>query len=119
VLPTVHYNMGGIPTNWKGEVLTVGKDGKEKIVPGLLAAGEAACASVHGANRLGANSLLDLVVFGRTCAETVAKTVKPNSPPVKLPANAGEKSLKRFDHIRHKTGSIPTAELRRDMQVCS
>eukprot|EP00395_MALV-II_sp_L67-2_P000149 gene149-168_t len=116
VLPTVHYNMGGIPTNWKGEVLTVGKDGKEKIVPGLLAAGEAACASVHGANRLGANSLLDLVVFGRTCAETVAKTVKPNSPPVKLPANAGEKSLKRFDHIRHKTGSIPTAELRRDMQ---
>ena len=78
--------------------------------------GEAGCASVHGANRLGANSLLDLVVFGRTAAETVAELVKPNSPPVKLPANAGEKALKRLDHIRHKQGTIPTAKLRQELQ---
>ena len=70
VLPTVHYNMGGIPTNWKTEVITLDKDGKDQIIPGLLAAGEAGCASVHGANRLGANSLLDLVIFGRRAAQT-------------------------------------------------
>jgi succinate dehydrogenase (ubiquinone) flavoprotein subunit len=115
VLPTVHYNMGGIPTNYKSEVITV-EGGKDKIVPGLFAAGEAACASVHGANRLGANSLLDLVVFGRTAAETVSSLVKPNSPPMKLPANAGEVSLKRFDEIRNKKGPIPTATLRQELQ---
>merc|ERR1719160_1364040 len=82
VLPTVHYNMGGTPTNWKCQVL----DGpNNNIVPGLLAAGESGCASVHGANRLGANSLLDLVVFGRQAADTSAELVKPNSPPVKIP----------------------------------
>ncbi len=114
MLPTVHYNMGGIPTNWKSEVITRSKDGKsDVIVPGLFAAGEAACASVHGANRLGANSLLDLVVFGRTAAETVSGLVKPNSPPVKLKPNAGEVTLQRFDQIRHNNGSIPTAVLRK------
>lgn len=117
VLPTVHYNMGGIPTNWKAEVITTGKDGKDQIVPGLFAAGEASCASVHGANRLGANSLLDLVVFGRTAAETIKDLVKPNSAPIKLKPNAGEVSLQRFDHIRHKKGDIPTAVLRKEMQM--
>merc|ERR1712176_1257364 len=81
VLPTVHYNMGGIPTNWKTQVV---KGACNTIVPGLLAAGEAGCASVHGANRLGANSLLDLVVFGRQAADTTAELVKPNSPPIKM-----------------------------------
>merc|ERR1719321_1409473 len=98
VLPTVHYNMGGIPTNWKTQCVS---GPENKIVPGLLAAGEAGCASVHGANRLGANSLLDLVVFGRQAADTTAELVKPNSPPVKLPAGAGEKSIARMDQIRH------------------
>merc|ERR1712110_1233822 len=80
VLPTVHYNMGGIPTNYKSEVITVGADGKDKIVPGLFAAGEAACASVHGANRLGANSLLYLVVFGRACSLRIADIARPGDP---------------------------------------
>merc|ERR1712050_512433 len=101
VLPTVHYNMGGIPTNWKCQVL---KGKCNTIVPGLLAAGESGCASVHGANRLGANSLLDLVVFGRQSADTTADLVKPNSPPVQLPANAGERSIARLDQIRHAKG---------------
>jgi succinate dehydrogenase (ubiquinone) flavoprotein subunit len=114
VLPTVHYNMGGIPTNWKCQVL---KGKCNTVVPGLLAAGEAGCASVHGANRLGANSLLDLVVFGRQSADTTAQLVKPNSPPVTFPSNAGEKTLARFDKIRNSKGSIPTAELRRELQV--
>merc|ERR1719238_1426319 len=96
VLPTVHYNMGGIPTNWKTQCLW-GKD--NKIVEGLLAAGESGCASVHGANRLGANSLLDLVVFGRQAADTSAELVKPNSPPIKLPKDAGEDSIQRIDRI--------------------
>jgi len=77
VLPTVHYNMGGIPTNYKTQVLTMGKNGEDVIVPGLFAAGEAACASVHGANRLGANSLLDIVVFGRAAANTIGEIMKP------------------------------------------
>merc|ERR1712056_137798 len=114
VLPTVHYNMGGIPTNWKTQVV---KDASNVIVPGLLASGEAGCASVHGANRLGANSLLDLVVFGRQAADTTAELVKPNSPPVKLPANAGESSLARLDQIRYSKGPIPTAALRTELQV--
>merc|ERR1719171_1207986 len=87
------------------------------IVPGLLAAGESGCASVHGANRLGANSLLDLVVFGRQAADTTAELVKPNSPPVQLPKNAGEASIARMDKIRHCKGPIPTADLRRELQV--
>jgi len=114
VLPTVHYNMGGIPTNWKTQVV---KDATNVIVPGLLAAGEAGSASVHGANRLGANSLLDLVVFGRQAADTTADLVKPNSPAVKLPANAGEDSIARMDKMRHATGPLPTAEVRRELQV--
>merc|ERR1711933_544321 len=114
VLPTVHYNMGGIPTNWKCQVL---KGKCNTVVPGLLAAGEAGCASVHGANRLGANSLLDLVVFGRQSADTTAELVKPNSPPVKLPANAGEETIARMDKIRYCKGPIPTADLRRELQV--
>merc|ERR1712232_833554 len=113
VLPTVHYNMGGIPTNWKTQVVL---DASNVIVPGLLAAGEAASASVHGANRLGANSLLDLVVFGRQAADTTAELVKPNSPPIKLPANAGEASIARMDKMRHATGPIPTAKLRMELQ---
>jgi succinate dehydrogenase (ubiquinone) flavoprotein subunit len=113
VLPTVHYNMGGIPTNWKTQVV---RDASNVIVPGLLAAGEAGSASVHGANRLGANSLLDLVVFGRQAADTTAELVKPNSPPVKLPAGAGEKSIARMDQIRHCKGPIPTAQLRMELQ---
>eukprot|EP00747_Dinoflagellata_sp_TGD_P159573 gnl/TRDRNA2_/TRDRNA2_177905_c0_seq1.p1 gnl/TRDRNA2_/TRDRNA2_177905_c0~~gnl/TRDRNA2_/TRDRNA2_177905_c0_seq1.p1 ORF type:complete len:628 (+),score=151.33 gnl/TRDRNA2_/TRDRNA2_177905_c0_seq1:68-1951(+) len=114
VLPTVHYNMGGLPTNWKTQCLW-GKD--NKIVPGLLAAGESGCASVHGANRLGANSLLDLVVFGRQAADTTAELVKPNSPAISLPANAGEETLTRLEKIRTASGPIPTAVLRRELQV--
>merc|ERR1712100_739331 len=113
VLPTVHYNMGGIPTNWKTQCLRA----NEEIVPGLLAAGEAGSASVHGANRLGANSLLDLVVFGRQAADTTAELVKPNSPPIELPKNAGEQSIARLEWARNSKGSIPTAELRAKLQV--
>jgi len=114
VLPTVHYNMGGIPTNYKCQVL---KGKCNTVVPGLLAAGEAGSASVHGANRLGANSLLDLVVFGRQSADTTAELVKPNSPPVHIPDNAGEASIARLDKIRHSKGALPTAALRTELQV--
>merc|ERR1712012_1109385 len=116
VLPTVHYNMGGIPTNWKTQVVR-DNVGTGTVVPGLLASGEAGCASVHGANRLGANSLLDLVVFGRQAADTTAELVKPNSPPIQLPANAREATIARMDKIRHCSGPIPTADLRRELQV--
>merc|ERR1711998_401753 len=92
------------------------KDASNEIVPGLLAAGEAGCASVHGANRLGANSLLDLVVFGRQAADTTAELVKPNSPPIKIPANAGEKTIARMDQMRNAKGPIPTAALRMELQ---
>merc|ERR1712178_408890 len=109
VLPTVHYNMGGIPTNWKTQVV---KDASNEVVPGLLAAGEAGCASLHGANRLGATSWLDLVVFGRQSADTTAELVKPNSPPIDLPPSAGEEMIARMDKIRWSKGPIPTAELR-------
>lgn len=114
VLPTVHYNMGGIPTNWKTQVL----DGPDNnIIGGLLAAGECGSASVHGANRLGANSLLDLVVFGRQAADTTAELVKPNSPPVTIPAKAGERSIGRLDELRNSSGPIPTPMLRRELQT--
>ena len=114
VVPTVHYNMGGIPTNYKGEVLTL--NGTEKKVPGLMAIGEAACVSVHGANRLGSNSLIDLVVFGKASAERAAQLIKPNSPHEKISNNATEKSLDRFDRLRNANGSNKTAELRLSMQ---
>jgi len=116
VLPTVHYNMGGIPTRYTGEVLTVDKDGKDQVVPGLYAAGEAACVSVHGANRLGANSLLDIVVFGRACAHHIAETLKPGTPLTPLKDNEGSETIAKLDKLRHANGRIPTSELRLKMQ---
>lgn len=115
VLPTVHYNMGGVPTNYKGQVL-VHENDEDKVVPGLYACGEAACASVHGANRLGANSLLDLVVFGRSCALTIASENKPGEKTGDLKSTAGEESVANMDKIRHAAGDIPTAHLRLDLQ---
>ncbi|CAF1166823.1 unnamed protein product, partial [Didymodactylos carnosus] len=117
VLPTVHYNMGGAPTNYKGQVLQTDKDGKDRIVKGLYACGECASASVHGANRLGANSLLDLVVFGRACALTIADEHKPGEKFSELPQNAGESSLANLDKVRGAAnGTITTAQLRIKMQ---
>ena len=114
VVPTVHYNMGGIPTNYKGEVLTV--NGSEKVVPGLMAIGEAACVSVHGANRLGSNSLIDLVVFGRAAAKRAAELIKPGTPHEEIGESETQKCLDRFDKIRNADGEIGTAELRLSMQ---
>jgi succinate dehydrogenase / fumarate reductase, flavoprotein subunit len=109
VLPTVHYNMGGIPTNYHGEVsVPDGKKGK-KTIAGLMAIGEAACVSVHGANRLGTNSLLDLIVFGRAAAIQAAKLIKPNQAHKKLPKDVSEAALDRFDKLRYSKGSNPTA----------
>ena len=116
VLPTVHYNMGGIPTNYHGEVLRPTASDPDAVVPGLFAAGEAACASVHGANRLGANSLLDIVVFGRACANRVAEIAKPGGPLKPLPADAGEATLANLDRIRHSKGPRSTASIRGDLQ---
>lgn len=116
VLPTVHYNMGGIPTNYKTQVLDTDSAGNEHIVPGLLACGEAACASVHGANRLGANSLLDLVIFGRAASHTVRELFKPGEKQAELSPNAGEETIQRVDKIRYANGAIPTAKLRLEMQ---
>ncbi len=116
VLPTVHYNMGGIPTNVKGEVITL-KNGKAEVVHGLMAIGEAACVSVHGANRLGSNSLLDLVVFGRAAAIRAAEVVKPNSPHTEFAAeNAGEEGIVRLDKIRNASGKSSAAKIRMEMQ---
>ena len=116
VIPTVHYNMGGIPTNYHGEVL-VKKDGDpDVIVPGLMAIGEAACVSVHGANRLGSNSLIDLVVFGRAAGLKAAQVVVPGAKQAELPANSADMALSRLDHYRNAKGSVPTAELRLRMQ---
>ena len=114
VVPTVHYNMGGIPTNYKAEVLTL--NGKDKTVPGLMAIGEAACVSVHGANRLGSNSLIDLVVFGKSAAKRAAEVVKKNSPHEEIPQSLTEKILSRFDKLRNANGSTKTSELRLSMQ---
>ncbi len=114
VVPTVHYNMGGIPTNYKAEVLTL--NGSEKTVPGLMAIGEAACVSVHGANRLGSNSLIDLVVFGRAAAKRAAELVKPGSPHEEVSSFETDKCLQRFDKIRNSNGSTKTSELRLKMQ---
>ena len=114
VVPTVHYNMGGIPTNYKAEVLTL--NGSEKTVPGLMAIGEAACVSVHGANRLGSNSLIDLVVFGKAAAKRAAELVKPGMSHEEVSRTETDKCLDRFDKIRNSTGSSKTAELRLNMQ---
>jgi len=114
VVPTVHYNMGGIPTNYKAEVITL--NGSDKIVPGLMAIGEAACVSVHGANRLGSNSLIDLVVFGKAAAKRASELVKPNSPHDEILKSETEKSLDRFDKLRNGNGSNKTSELRLSMQ---
>jgi len=114
VVPTVHYNMGGIPTNYKAEVLTLNES--EKTVPGLMAIGEAACVSVHGANRLGSNSLIDLVVFGRAAAKRAAELVKPGTPHEEVSNSETDKCLDRFDKIRNSSGSTMTSELRLKMQ---
>eukprot|EP00996_Jenningsia_fusiforme_P005957 NODE_708_length_1965_cov_72.318372_g655_i0.p1 GENE.NODE_708_length_1965_cov_72.318372_g655_i0~~NODE_708_length_1965_cov_72.318372_g655_i0.p1 ORF type:complete len:425 (+),score=67.57 NODE_708_length_1965_cov_72.318372_g655_i0:596-1870(+) len=117
VLPTVHYNMGGIPTLWTGEVVKPRAGDQNTIVPGLLACGEAACASVHGANRLGANSLLDLVVFGRSCANTIIfNLARDGVSQPELPANAGEASIAKMDGLLHNNGDMPTSILRGRMK---
>ena len=116
VLPTVHYNMGGIPTNYHGEVLSPTDKDPHAVAPGLMAVGEAACVSVHGANRLGTNSLLDLVVFGRAAAARAAETMTPGEAHPDIPEAATDKALSRFDRIRHAKGGCLTAEIRTDMQ---
>jgi len=116
VLPTVHYNMGGIPTNYHGEVVTLKNGNPDSVVPGLMAVGEAACVSVHGANRLGSNSLLDLVVFGREAARHASEIVKPGTKHKPLPANAGELGVSRIDKFRNAKGSMRTADIRLNMQ---
>ena len=116
VLPTVHYNMGGIPTNYWGEVLSPTADDPDRIVPGLMAVGKAGCASVHGANRLGSNSLIDLVVFGRAAAIKAGEVVDRKAAPGKVNVSQVEKALDRFDTLRHAKGDTPTAELRAEMQ---
>lgn len=116
VIPTVHYNMGGIPTNYKGEAITRKNGDPESIVPGLMAIGEAACVSVHGANRLGSNSLLDLIVFGRAAAVRCAELIKPRELHRPLPEDACDRALDRFDRLRHGNGSLKTSEIRQKMQ---
>jgi len=116
VLPTVHYNMGGIPTNLRTEVLRPTRDDPDAVVPGLMAVGEAACVSVHGANRLGTNSLLDLVVFGRAAAHRAAEVLKPGASQASLPPKAGEAALDRLDGARNAKGGTRVAELRSQMQ---
>lgn len=116
VLPTVHYNMGGIQTNYHGEVVTLADGNPDAVVPGLMAIGEAACVSVHGANRLGSNSLLDIVVFGRAAAIRCNEIIDKEAPTEKAPQSAIDKALARFDRIRMANGSRPTAEIRLEMQ---
>ncbi|KAI1105271.1 succinate flavoprotein subunit [Jackrogersella minutella] len=116
VLPTVHYNMGGIPTRYTGEVLTVDDAGNDKVVPGLFACGEAACVSVHGANRLGANSLLDLVVFGRAVSHTIRDKFTPGAKHAPISADAGAESIEVLDQVRNSNGPKSTAEIRLAMQ---
>ncbi|HCN31574.1 MAG TPA: succinate dehydrogenase flavoprotein subunit [Rhodobiaceae bacterium] len=116
VLPTVHYNMGGIPTNYHGEVLNPTESEPDRTVPGLMAIGEAACVSVHGANRLGSNSLIDLVVFGRASAIRAAELVSPGQSHAAMPADAGQNAIDRLDHFRNAEGSTPASELRLEMQ---
>ena len=116
VLPTVHYNMGGIPTNFYSEVVTRVGDDPDRVVPGLMSVGEAACVSVHGANRLGSNSLIDLVVFGRSAALRAADILKPGASQPELKPSMTDGHLARFDRLRHADGSTPTAALRLEMQ---
>jgi succinate dehydrogenase / fumarate reductase flavoprotein subunit len=116
VLPTAHYNMGGIPCNYHGEVVTHRGGNPDAVVPGLMAVGEAACVSVHGANRLGSNSLLDLVVFGREAARHCASIVKPGARQKALPPGGDELALSRIDRLRQARGPRPTAEIRLEMQ---
>jgi succinate dehydrogenase / fumarate reductase flavoprotein subunit len=116
VTPTVHYNMGGIPTNYHGEVVTLADGNPDTVVPGLFAVGEAACVSVHGANRLGSNSLIDLVVFGRATAHRVAEIIKPGTAVPPAPKAADDMALTRLDYFRHAKGGSPTAEIRGIMQ---
>ncbi|CRJ95073.1 hypothetical protein BN1723_017065, partial [Verticillium longisporum] len=116
VLPTVHYNMGGIPTKYTGEVLTVDEAGNDKVVPGLFACGEAACVSVHGANRLGANSLLDLVVFGRAVSHTIRDNFTPGTKLKPMEADAGAEHIEVLDQVRNSDGPRTTAQIRLSMQ---
>ncbi|RBP49264.1 succinate dehydrogenase flavoprotein subunit [Arenicella xantha] len=116
VLPTVHYNMGGIPTNFHGEVVTLKDGNPDSVVPGLMAIGEAGCVSVHGANRLGSNSLLDLIVFGRAAALRAKETINPDEPIPSISENAGQATLERLDRLRYADGSRSTAEIRLEMQ---
>ncbi len=116
VLPTVHYNMGGIPCNYHGEVVTMKNGDADTVVPGLMAVGEAACVSVHGANRLGSNSLLDLVVFGREAGRHAASIVKPGQSHKPLPRDSGDLALSRLDRFLNANGSRPTAQVRLEMQ---
>ena len=116
MLPTVHYNMGGVPTNIHTEVLSPTPDDQDRVVPGLMAVGEAACVSVHGANRLGTNSLLDLVVFGRAAAHRAAETIKPGGSQAPLPPGAGDEAIDRLDRVRHAKGGTMVGELRLQMQ---
>lgn len=116
VVPTVHYNMGGIPCNYHGQVVTIKDGNPDTVVPGLYAVGEAACVSVHGANRLGSNSLIDLVVFGRATGHHLRDTIKPGSAHKALPKDAADLALSRLDHFRNAKGGSPTAQIRMDMQ---
>jgi len=116
VLPTVHYNMGGIPTNYHGEVLRPTKGDPDAVCPGLMAIGECACVSVHGANRLGTNSLLDIIVFGRAAANRAKELLKPGTPHRPLSADSADGALARFDRLRHAKGAQPTAAIRLKMQ---
>jgi succinate dehydrogenase / fumarate reductase flavoprotein subunit len=116
VLPTVHYNMGGLQTNYHGEVVTLKDGNPDTVVPGLMAVGEAACVSVHGANRLGSNSLIDLVVFGRAAAYRAAELIKPGSKHKDLGKGAGENAIALLDHYRNAKGGTPTAQIRANMQ---
>jgi len=116
VVPTVHYNMGGIPTNYHGEVVTLKDGNPDSVVPGLFAVGEAACVSVHGANRLGSNSLIDLVVFGRAAGKRLGEVVKPDALKEPLAKDAADLALTRLDKFRHAEGGSPTAEIRLEMQ---
>nr|VFK36672.1 MAG: succinate dehydrogenase subunit A [Candidatus Kentron sp. SD]VFK40194.1 MAG: succinate dehydrogenase subunit A [Candidatus Kentron sp. SD] len=116
VIPTVHYNMGGIPTNYHGEVVTIKDGDPDSVIPGLMAIGECACVSVHGANRLGSNSLLDIVVFGRAAALRCAELIKPNQRHASIKGDSEKIALDRFDRMRHAKGNIPTAKIRQDMQ---
>ena len=116
VLPTVHYNMGGIPTNLHGEVVNLVEGNPDSVVPGLMAIGEAACVSVHGANRLGSNSLLDLIVFGRAASKRAAQVLKDDTSSPTLAETSGEEALERFDQLRYANGDTSTAEIRKDMQ---